>query len=293
MDIHVIENEDLKISILDTGAELCSVFDKKLNMERIWTADASVWNRHAPILFPFVGKVIGGKYRVNGKEYEMKTQHGFARDMEFQCVNENASSVTHLLLPTEDTRAIYPFEYSLLVSQSLDPNNPRRLIIEWIIENRGDCVMYYSIGGHPGFLMPPGVEKESCLIAFPGCRELQFFSANQAGFALPNEIQTLFLNDEMVQYRQDIPATWIFPDHQVKSAGIMMPDGKPWIMLNCEQFPLLAVWANPKGPFICLEPWFGRTDDEGFSGTLAEKPGMEILNPGDSRQIAYSIEFFC
>ena len=59
----------------------------------------------------------------------------------------------------------------------------------------------------------------------------------------------------------------------------------------CEQFPLLAVWANPKGPFICLEPWFGRTDDAGFTGTLAEKPGMELLSPGESKAITYRIEF--
>ena len=49
------------------------------------------------------------------------------------------------------------------------------------------------------------------------------------------------------------------------------------ILLDCGQFPMLAVWANPNGPFICLEPWFGRTDDAGFTGTIDQKPGIQTL----------------
>ena len=79
--LHFIENERLRVTVADAGAELVSVCDKAREPERIWTGDGAVWNRHAPILFPFVGKVTDGKYRVGGREYPMKTQHGFARDM--------------------------------------------------------------------------------------------------------------------------------------------------------------------------------------------------------------------
>ena len=61
MSTHVLENERLRATIADAGAELISVYDKKRQTERIWTGEASVWNRHAPILFPFVGKVTEGK----------------------------------------------------------------------------------------------------------------------------------------------------------------------------------------------------------------------------------------
>ena len=83
MSNHILENEKLRVTISDRGAELISVVDKGKDRERLWQADPAVWNRHAPILFPFVGKVISGKYRVNGQEYDMKTQHGFARDLDF------------------------------------------------------------------------------------------------------------------------------------------------------------------------------------------------------------------
>ena len=64
------------------------------------------------------------------------------------------------------------------------------------------------------------------------------------------------------------------------------------ILLDCGQFPMLAVWANPKGPFICLEPWFGRTDDEGFTGAIDQKKGIEFLEPGEVKEIAYSMVFY-
>ncbi len=289
--MHILENDVLKISVADAGAELCSVVDKTDGTERLWNADPAIWNRHAPLLFPFVGKVTGGEYRVGGQTYEMKTQHGFARDMVFDCVEETDSSVTHCLLPTEKTRAIYPYAFRLLVRHRLDADDPRLLHIEWTVENRGADAMYYSIGGHPGFLMPPGTKKEDCFILFPGASSLRYFGANAEGFALPDREKTLLLEAGYTPYLSDIPATWIFPDGQVQSVAIAGPDRSPYVTMDCSGFPLLAVWSSSRSPFICLEPWFGRTDDAGFTGTLEEKPGMEKLAPGEQRRISYSIRF--
>ncbi len=289
--MHILENEVLKVSVADAGAELCSVQDKTDGAERLWSADPSIWNRHAPILFPFVGKVTGGQYRIGERSYEMKTQHGFARDMVFACLEETNCSVVHCLLPTEKTRAIYPFEFRLVVRHQLDPDDLRLLRIDWSVENQGSELMYYSIGGHPGFLPPVGVKKEECCLLFPGHASLRYFSANREGFALPLLEKQLSLSDGYIPYQEDIPDTWIFPDHQVDSVSIAGPDRRPYITLNCSGFPLLAVWANHRGPFICLEPWYGRTDDAGFDGTLSEKPCMECLGPGEKKSISYSIRF--
>lgn len=285
MSTHTIENERLRATVADAGAELVSVFDKARQAERIWTADPAVWNRHAPILFPFVGKVTEGKYRIGGREYPMKTQHGFARDMDFACVEETAGSVAHCLAANDQTRAVYPYAFRLTVRHSLEGG---RLRVAWTVENSGDAPMYFSIGGHPGFLLPEGVRKEDARILFPEAERLTYISVNKAGFALP-EKKTL--SGGAVPYQSDIPDTWIFEDGQVRQVGIAGPDGAPWVMMDCGQFPMLAVWANPKGPFICLEPWFGRTDDEGFTGSIDQKKGMQRLDPGQKKEIAYSIDF--
>ena len=289
--MHILENSSLRITIADRGAELTGVLDKAAGLERIWTADPAVWNRHAPILFPFVGKVYGGTYRTGGREYDMKTQHGFARDLPFQCVEETEGSVTHSLADTGQTRAIYPYAFCLRVTHALDRENERLLHIRWEVENRGADTMLYSIGGHPGFLLPPGVKKEDCFLMLQGCDAPCYFSVNAEGFALPEQKRALRPEGGLVKYAADIPDTWIFGNRQIKAAGIALPDSAPFVTLRCDEFPLLAVWANPKGSFICLEPWFGRTDDAGFSGTLEEKPGIERLSPGETRRISYSILF--
>ncbi|MBR6666837.1 MAG: aldose 1-epimerase family protein [Clostridia bacterium] len=284
---HILENEFLKVTVADEGAELISVWDKTAGQERIWTGDPEVWNRHAPILFPFVGKVMDGKYRIGGQEYPMKTQHGFARDMVFACVEETGISVTHCLTATAHTLSIYPFEFRLTICHKLAG---KQLVIEWAIENLGEEKMYYSIGGHPGFMAPGGVRKEDCLISFPGKTELQYLSANASGFILPQK-KTLALRDGLAAWQADIPDTWIFEDHQVQTVGIALPDGTPYVTMHCDAFPMLAVWANPKGPFICLEPWFGRADDDGFAGNVDQKKDMQALDGGDMKRIEYAIDF--
>ena len=289
--MHILENDALRIEIADKGAELSRVYDKEARCERLWSADPAVWNRHAPILFPFVGKVIDGKYRYEGKEYAMKTQHGFARDLDFACVEKNDGALTQLLCATEETLRLYPFAFRLAVRHALDAANPRLLHITWEITNAGDKPMYYSIGGHPGFLPPEGIKKEACSLGFPGCETLQYISASPAGFAIPGTVHDLTLADGLTPYGASLPETWIFEKGQVSAVQLVRPGKKPYVTLCCEAFPILAVWAKAEGPFVCLEPWCGRTDDEGFAGEIKDKVCEECLAPGESKCIAYSIEF--
>ena len=81
--VRTIENEMIKVAVCDHGAELFSLYDKENDREVLWQADPKFWARHAPVLFPFVGKCYGGYYTHKGVQYTIG-QHGFARDMEFE-----------------------------------------------------------------------------------------------------------------------------------------------------------------------------------------------------------------
>ena len=94
--MHTLENDQLCVTISDHGAELSGIFDKKNDREILWNADPSHWKRYAPVLFPNVGRYYEDHCLINGKTYT-SGQHGFARDMEFICVEETENSVTHLL----------------------------------------------------------------------------------------------------------------------------------------------------------------------------------------------------
>ena len=69
--VRELENSLVKVGIKDVGAELCSFVNKDNFVEHIWQADASIWGRHAPILFPFVGQVKEGKYFFEGTEHHI------------------------------------------------------------------------------------------------------------------------------------------------------------------------------------------------------------------------------
>ena len=270
--MRILENEMIKVMVADHGAELSSVFDKETQTERLFDANPAIWNRHAPILFPFVGKVNGGVYRIGENEYEMKTQHGFARDMEFACVEETAVSVTHRLTANEDTKKKYPYDFELLVTHALDETNPRLVRISWEVKNNGDAAMLYSIGGHPAFTVPVNTkeERDAYYLAFPGMDELTYIGVNPAnGLALAEQPKKLEL--EKVQ--------------------ICRPDRTPYVTMDCSEFPFLGIWAKETGNFICLEPWVGRTDNDGFAGTLEEKVGEQQLGAGCSFTVSHTIEF--
>lgn len=75
--IYTIENEFLRVSAEDSGAELRSITLRKNGKEFLWQGDPSVWYGRAPVLFPVVGQLLDGKYSYNGREYEL-AKHGFA-----------------------------------------------------------------------------------------------------------------------------------------------------------------------------------------------------------------------
>ena len=73
---YTIWNKKIELTVDTHGAEAVSL--KKDGKEYIWNGNPEFWNRHAPVLFPFVGKPKDKKYRYEGKKYPMG-QHGFAR----------------------------------------------------------------------------------------------------------------------------------------------------------------------------------------------------------------------
>ena len=292
--MRVLENDKMKVMIADHGAELSSVYDKENQVDRLWDANPQVWNRHAPILFPFVGKVNGGTYRIEDKEYTMKSQHGFARDMEFECVEATDTYVTHRLTANENTLAIYPFNFELLVTHRLDDENPRLLSIEWEIRNHGDEMMYYSIGGHPAFtvLVEKSEDRKNYYLEFPGRDDLVYISVNPAnGFVVPEKEFPLETENGFVQFFEGIHDTLIFDYQNIKTVRIANPDKTPYVTMDCSEFPFLGIWAKRTGNFICLEPWVGRADNDGFTGTLEEKTGMAKLAAGCSTTIKHTVEF--
>lgn len=289
----MMENDVLKISVADHGAELSSVYDKESGFERIWCADPAVWDRHAPILFPFVGNVKGRAYRYKGQTYEMKKQHGFARDMDFECIAVEKDQIVHRCTATEKTKEIYPFDFELTVTHRLDEENPRKLYVIWDVKNNGTDDMYFIIGGHPGFNLPDGDRKTDYYLNVPGQDEYALTTLNmETGYATPwNPIKLVMDQGYCKIDEQTLYDTYIWDDYQVKEITLAKPDKAPYVTVKCDGFPSMGVWGSPKADYVCLEPWIGRVDDDDATGNLEEKRDVQVAAAGETRHYTYSIEF--
>ena len=290
--IRVLENEFLKVSIDDHGEELSGIWDKEKSREVLWQADPAYWGRHAPVLFPNVGRHFGNHYRTGGSEYPSK-QHGFARDTDFICVDSTPNSVTHQIKSDDSTKETYPFDFMLRIKHIL---NGRRLTISWKVENNSEGPMYFAIGAHPAFNVPilPGTRQSDYRLTFDGQESLTYFLLDpQTGTALPDKTHTLVLENgscPISEHMFDHDAL-VF-DNQITRAGITLPDGTPYVEIRCAGFPNFGIWAAPGAPFVCLEPWMGRCDDYGFTGELSEKPFINRLGLDEMFETAYTIEVF-
>lgn len=293
--IHTLENNNLKIEVNDHGAELSTVYDKEKERQILWTADPAFWNRHSPVLFPNVGRYYGNHCLINGKSYE-SGQHGFARDKEFICTEKTDTSVTHLLKADDNTLVSWPFDFELYITHKLDG---RTLTILWEVVNKDNKAMYFTIGGHPGFLVPilPDTSRNQYRLNFYDKKEYTYCQVDMAtGTVHPDKTHVLDLDENatcpITDHMFDDDAL-VFDGGQIEKVGISLPDGSPYIEMNCKGFPSFGIWSkSPEAPFVCLEPWMGRCDNYGYHDELSNKQYINQIEPDAVFEQSYSITVY-
>ena len=144
-----IHNEFLTLTVDTHGAEAVSL-KNAAGQEMLWQADPAVWKRHAPILFPWTGKLTGGSFFWKGREYA-GGQHGFARDLEHRLISRASRSITLELTDGPETEARFPFCFALRSTFRLEGSTVHHPLE---VENRDSDPMPVGIGDHPGFAVP-------------------------------------------------------------------------------------------------------------------------------------------
>lgn len=143
-----ISNSQLTIRVSPHGAELCNIVCN--GKEYLWQADPSFWKRHSPVLFPIVGSVWENEYRIDGATYNL-TQHGFARDMNFELIREQPDELRYRLADNEESRRRYPFPFRLEIGYRIQG---KQIEVLWEVKNTGDKELHFQIGAHPAFYFP-------------------------------------------------------------------------------------------------------------------------------------------
>jgi galactose mutarotase-like enzyme len=286
-DLVTIASETLTAAINPHGAELWSLTDRA-GQQWMTDADPAFWSGHAPLLFPVVGSLAGDTLRHDGQAYALP-RHGFARRLDFALVAHDGATAHFRLRDSEQTRAVYPFAFVLDMAFAVEGAT---LAMTATVTNPGNETLPFSFGYHPAFAWPlPGsTDKHAHRLVFTKDEPGAIARVDkQSGLVLERRYATpvrgrilplreqLFTNDAVI---------WTDLASRALTYGV---EGGPALDVAFPDTAMLGLWQVPGANYICIEPWAGHADPQGFAGDIAEKPGIVLLAPGESRSFRMDV----
>lgn len=289
--VHHLQNDHYQVSVKEAGAELTSFRSLRDNLEYIWQADPAVWPRHAPVLFPVVGKLPQGQYRYQGQSYVLP-QHGFARDENFSLVNKTGHKLTFALNSSDKTLALFPFPFRLEIAYSLEENS---LQTAYRVFNTGTGDLFFSIGAHPAYNCPllPEESFEDYYLEFEKEETLNRYLLSeglQNGQTAPVPVADRKLPLRYDLFDQD---ALVLKDMASEQISLKTDRHGHGLTFEFRGYPYFGIWTKgPGARFICLEPWHGIASRVGDSGELARKEGIISLAAGSDFSCSYTARVF-
>ena len=288
--LYTLENETLCVLVRSHGAELRSIKERADETEYLWDGNPEWWKYSSPVLFPIVGKLRDGKYRVSGAEYELPG-HGFGRISDFELVARQQDSIEFVLEWSEDTLKVYPWKFALYVSYELEEN---KIKVIWRVRNLDEKHMVFSIGAHGAFRCPivPGERFEDYYLEFHTAEDMQNMPLDSKGQFqreygnMAVKGTKLPLNYEM--FRNDALA---YAGQKSTQVSLRSTKSEKSLTVEAKGFPYWGYWTPDKGgaPFLCIEPWHGHADYVDFDGDFKDREGSEELAPGEEKKFSYTI----
>ena len=250
------------------------------------------WKRHAPVLFPVVGKLKKNQTIINGRIYEMP-QHGFARDYEFEPITNLDNFQSYVLKSNQNTKHRYPYDFELYTTYRLDEN---KLTTIYKVINTGDVTLPFGIGAHPAFKINPNDLKEgNYYLEFEEDEDKIHFL-----YLVDGLVGTEYARSKMADKRTINIGTDTFNNDALIMKGITSHKislknrvgNRTLLTMDFTGFPYLAIWSKPNAPFICIEPWYSTADNIKSSGVFIQKQDIISLKPKEKFECRYSVEFF-
>ena len=287
--IYTLRNSEMEVQVSSKGGELVSLRDAE-QTEYIWIGDATYWKRHAPQLFPCIGRLTNNQYRMDGALHEMG-QHGFLRDYELTKIEESETSLHLRLTSDASTRQLYDRVWTVDIFYSLCG---KTLSVKFQVRNCDTRTMRFGYGIHPGFNVPlnPALRFEDYRLDFhevsiPKQMELterytisggMHDYALEEGRYLPLQ-HSLFDHDAIIL--KDMPHTVTLGSQKdEKKVTVAFPD-----------MPYLGIWHAPEtdAPFVCIEPWSSLPSTDGVIDEFETKPDFITVEPEQTYTNRWSI----
>ena len=289
--LYVIQNEHLTVRIDEKGATLWSVQDKE-GTEYLWQGNPEYWKDRAPNLFPYIARMTKGQYCLNGKTYHMDI-HGFAKDSIFKVEQISESQIVFSMEQTNETYGQYPYKFCFSIIYKLEGST---INITYYVRNDDEKMMYFGVGGHPGFNVPfeAGTQFEDYYLEFNENRELK-----RVGFS-----EDCFVTGELLEFPLESGTVLHLAHSLFDNDAIVLTDMAPSVTLKSKnsnktisvKYPsmkYLGIWHMPEtdAPYVCIEPWSSLPSREGVIENLETQPDLISLEAGCEYENNWFIEF--
>ncbi len=286
---HRISSGGISATIKAEGAELVSLTDAAGD-EFLWQAGPE-WPRHAPVLFPVVGRLANDTLHHGGRDYRV-TQHGFARDALFAWTERSDTRAVLALEDDSSTRAVFPFAFRLELIYAVESAT---LAVTARVTNPGKETLFCGIGAHPGFRWPlkDGVAKVAHRIVFETLETGPALGVEDGLLsepkALPFDGRTLVLDEAL--FANDALVMPAVASRSVRYEALGEGDEPIGAMtVGWDGYDDLGIWSKPGGaPFVCIEPWASMASPVGFDGAFAQKPGILAFAAGETRDFTWTV----
>lgn len=251
----------LKIQTKKSGAELTSVQynGKEMLFQGAKVLDSNgniYWKRQAPILFPIVGQLKNSQTQIEGEIYEM-SQHGFARDMDFEEISKTENKHHYILKYNEGTLKKYPYKFELHVIYEIIGDT---LTVTYKVKNIDDKTIYFGLGGHPAFNCD--YSNGEYEISFSENENKIEFLKLKNGLIDTEKAQNI-LQDNKIYLKEDTFDNDAVIMKNLKSNKVILQNhetNQKILELDFTGFPYLALWSKKGAPFVCIEPWQNTAD---------------------------------
>ncbi|MGB3799492.1 MAG: aldose 1-epimerase family protein [Lewinella sp.] len=287
-----LQNDQLRIKIQSTGAELKSLVNLATGREYMWSADPDVWPSYAPVLFPIIGSLKNGETEINGEHYQIP-KHGIIRHSDkLEFFSKLEDRIVFRLCSDEETLAQYPFQFDFRITFRL---RNEHLIIYHEVMNTDDKPILFHLGGHPAFRVPffEGDQYEDYFLRFEHSEDSRSYEVTDQG--------TVSSSTRSVPWKENgtkLPLTHqlfkqdalVFKNLKSRSVNLESRNHGPVLKLDYAGWTHLGIWAKPQGDFVCIEPWIGLADAADGSGKFSEKEGIISLEPNEVYEMSYDIK---
>ena len=166
---------------------------------------------------------------------------------------------------------------------------------DYVVQNKSDRVMPFSLGGHTGFRCPmrEGERFEDYVVRFDEPETGEVVCCLPGGLMRQTERAPLARGTELALDHAtfDQKDTLIFAGLKSRGVSLVHRETGHGLRFAFPKFHTLAIWTMPgkNAPYLCLEPWNGLPASAEGSNALEDRPFVVKLDAKMSYQCAYEM----